>query len=81
MREVIIVFYFPRLTSSFQEDEAKKEVVNKLKNIKEDVDNLVFWHRKYIDECNFESLLFGKQEEYDKDYLELQRLINKFIRK
>lgn len=72
------MFYYPKLSSSFNEDKYLKLVKSKLNNMKSDVDMLVTWNKKYIDECNM-TRIEDKKYQYNQDYLELQRLINKIL--
>lgn len=69
--------YFPVLSSSFKEDEYKQVLIKKLKNVQEDVNNLVHWHKQCVDECNCNTS--ENKEEYNSDYLELQRIVNKLL--
>lgn len=68
------MFYFPGISSSFQEDKYKNIVKTKLKSLKEDVDCLVHWNHTNIDESNQDN------KKYKKEYLELQRIINEIIK-
>lgn len=68
--------YFPRVSSKFAEDEYRFILREHLKDIKSTIDGLVSWNKDYIDECNCISI---EKEEYNKDYLEFQRIANKII--
>jgi hypothetical protein len=69
--------YFPRMSSKFKEDEYKFILKEQLKDIKNTIDGVVSWNKDYIDECNVGCVT--DNEEYNKDYLELQRIVNKII--
>jgi hypothetical protein len=71
------MFYFPTISSHFKRNEYRTKVINRLEQIKDDVDSLVRWDKDFTDECN-RSVIYDK-DEYNKDYLELQRIINKII--
>lgn len=70
--------YFPMINSDFKQHEKLKLVKNQLEDIKEEVNSLVYWNKKYTDECN--TIKVFDKEEYNQDYLELQRLINKILK-
>jgi hypothetical protein len=72
----LINMYFPRVSSKFKEDEYRFMLKEQLKDIKSTIDGLVSWNKDYIDECNYDSM---DKLEYNKDYLEFQRLANKII--
>ncbi|GAA0107333.1 MAG: hypothetical protein E6344_19610 [Clostridium sp.] len=67
--------YFKGLSSSFKKNEYKRKVINELEILKNDVDCLIHWDKVYVDECN--RYVLNDKDDYNKDYLELQRLINK----
>lgn len=71
------MFYFPTISSHFKRNEYRRKVINQLEQIKDDVDSLVKWDKDFTDECN-RNVIYEK-DEYNKDYLELQRIINKII--
>jgi enolase len=68
--------YFPIASSKFKEDEYRFILKEQLKDIKVTIDSLVSWNKTFIDECNYSNI---DKLEYDKDYLEFQRLTNKII--
>lgn len=70
--------YFQGISSSFKKNEYRRKVIDKLETLKEDVDILVHWDKTYVDECN--RWVDKDKDKYNKDYLELQRLINKLIK-
>lgn len=72
--------YFPTLSSMFKKNEYKRKVIKQLEYLKDDVDNLVNWNKHYVDECNSIVIESGDKDEYNKDYLELQRLVNKILK-
>jgi hypothetical protein len=71
--------YFPTMSSYFKEDEYRNKVKNQLKYLQENVESLIFWNKKYTDECNTNNIFDSNKCKYNQDYLELQRLINKFL--
>lgn len=73
------MFYFPILSSGFNKNEYRKRVVEKLKEIKPDIDSLVAWDKKLKDEDNLYTLSKEDKEKYNEDYIELQKLINKIL--
>lgn len=72
------MFYFPTLSSHFKRNECRMKVINELEKIKSDIDALVEWDKRFTDECNRN--VIGDKDEYNKDYLELQRIVNKLIK-
>lgn len=71
------MFYFPRLSSGYKRDEYLGKVLRQLKEIKPNIDSLVEWDKTNVDEYNFNNI--DKNFGYDKNYLELQRIVNKLL--
>lgn len=71
--------YFQGISSSFKKNEYRRKVLNQLETLKDDVNKLVHWDKTYVDECN--RWVDKDKDEYNEDYLELQRLINKLLDK
>ena len=69
--------YFQVLSSGFNRDEELNRVRELLKIIKPNIDSLVKWEKQHVDELNVGEII--NKEEYNKDYLELQRIINDII--
>lgn len=69
--------YFPTVSSHFKRNKYRMKVRNELAGIKDDIDSLVAWDKQCADECN--ENVIGDKDEYNKDYLELQRIVNKII--
>lgn len=72
--------YFPMLSSMFKKNEYRRKVISKLELIIDDVNSLFEWDKEYIDDCNRTVVDGGDKDEYNKDYLELQRIINKILK-
>ena len=72
--------YFPTLSSMFKIEEYERKVINKLELLQDDIDMLIKWNNCYVDECNNFVIENEKEKEYNKDYLELQRLVNKILK-
>lgn len=72
------MFYFSMISSSIEVKKREDEVKEKLNELKADVDVLVHWDKTYIDESNLMTTSETKSN-YNEDYLELQRIINKIL--
>lgn len=71
------MFYFSTISSGFKRNEYRMKVRNELDKIKSDIDALVEWDKLFTDEHNQD--VIGEKEEYNKDYLELQKIVEKII--
>lgn len=71
--------YFNGVTSLFRKNESKRKILNRLELLKEDLESAIYWDRQFKDECNRFVLDESKKDDYDKDLVELQRIINKIL--
>lgn len=71
--------YFHGASSLFKKNEYKRKVLNNLELLKENLERAVFWDKRFKDECNRFVLDESKKDDYDKDLVELQRIINKIL--
>jgi hypothetical protein len=70
--------YFPTLSSMFKKNEYRRKVINQLEGLKDDIDALVKWDEHF----KYEWIVIHDEEseDYNKDYLELQRIVNKILK-